>query len=321
MADLKAVNSEQLDALVESIRIQVERAGEFPMDWRTGFNEIVEHTPEDLTVTVQAGLSLGGLQSRLRVAGQWLPIDPLDSDLSIGELIEGNHFGPRRHAHGTIRDHLIGLAVVTGEGKLARNGGKVVKNVAGYDLLKLFTGSRGSLGRVVEATFKLLPLPEVFTALEREVSTADAAAELRAHFHTAHFQPAWMDLVMIPGSRPVFSMGFEGAGEEVEEQVQRALAHGLVVSPRPMMWERRFHDACPRPIWRSHLPSKLPSALSPLGEGPFLALLGCGLVATAPSVACPPVSQTSPAEMAIANRLKAMFDPKGILPPLPYERC
>lgn len=318
LAQLKVVNSCGLDALMESVRLRLESGEGFPRDCCRDLAAVVEHAPEDLTITVQAGMPLRALQAHLRASGQWLPVDPFDSSLTIGALVEGNHFGPRRHAHGTIRDHLIGLAVITGEGKLVRSGGKVVKNVAGYDLLKLFTGSGGSLGRVVEATFKLLPLPEDSKALHVELSNIGEAAPLRAVFNTAQFQPAWLNLVATPGGKPVFSVGFEGVGEDVAEQAARAWGQGLLLSEQPLPAESRFHSICPRPTWRSFLPSKLLGELCMFGSGPFMACLGSGVVACQPGVA-PPPSPPSPAELAIAQRLKSAFDPKGILPPLPYE--
>jgi glycolate oxidase FAD binding subunit len=122
---------------------------------------VVEHEPGDLTVTVEAGLTVAGLQEALRARGQWLSLDPPDADrATVGGVIAANACGPRRHLYGTIRDLLIGVTVVTADGAVVRGGGKVVKNVAGYDLPKLFIGSWGTLGVVVEATFKLRPLPD-----------------------------------------------------------------------------------------------------------------------------------------------------------------
>jgi glycolate oxidase FAD binding subunit len=122
---------------------------------------VVEHEPGDLTVTVEAGLTVAALQEALRARGQWLSLDPPDAErATVGGVIAANASGPRRHLYGTIRDLLIGVTVVTADGAVVRGGGKVVKNVAGYDLPKLFIGSWGTLGVVVEATFKLRPLPD-----------------------------------------------------------------------------------------------------------------------------------------------------------------
>ena len=101
--------------------------------------ELIEHVPEDMTAIAQAGMTLADFQSRLAKAGQWLPVDPPHPQaVTIGELLACNLNGPRRFGCGTIRDWVIGMAVVLPDGRLIRNGGKVVKNVAGFDLCRLF---------------------------------------------------------------------------------------------------------------------------------------------------------------------------------------
>ena len=123
-------------------------------------NQIVEHVPHDLTVTVEAGLPLITLQAALGQANQWLALDPnLDQAATIGGIIATNATGPRRLRYGGVRDQIIGVRVVLPDGTIAKGGGKVVKNVAGYDLPKLFTGALGTLGVIVSATFRLYPLP------------------------------------------------------------------------------------------------------------------------------------------------------------------
>lgn len=124
-------------------------------------SRVVEHEPGDLTATVEAGITMSALQAELGRRGQWLSLDPPDPGRStVGGVVASNASGPRRHLYGTMRDLLLGVRVVTGEGLVVRGGGKVVKNVAGYDLPKLFVGSFGTLGVVVEATVKLRPRPD-----------------------------------------------------------------------------------------------------------------------------------------------------------------
>src|SRR3990172_741034 len=109
-------------------------------------NAVVEHEPADLTTTVQAGMTLSELQGRLGAAGQLLPLDPPGGErATIGGILATNASGPWRHAFGGARDMTIGLRVVTAEGRITRAGGRVVKNVAGYDLCKLYIGSLGTL--------------------------------------------------------------------------------------------------------------------------------------------------------------------------------
>ena len=145
-------------------------------------DRVVEHEPGDLTVIVEAGRTFAALQATLRERGQWLSLDPPDdARATIGGVLATNASGPRRQLYGTARDLLIGLTVITADGALVRGGGKVVKNVAGYDLPKLFVGSYGTLGVIVEVTVRLRPRPDderlVAVPFER---LKDAGAAVRA---------------------------------------------------------------------------------------------------------------------------------------------
>ncbi|HET7310183.1 MAG TPA: FAD-binding oxidoreductase [Mycobacteriales bacterium] len=136
----------------------------------TAMDRVVEHAAGDLVVTVQAGASLTDLQAALGTAGQWLALDPPDDGATVGGVVATATSGPRRLRFGTPRDLLIGITVVLADGTVARSGGKVVKNVAGYDLGKLFSGSFGTLGVIAECTFRLHPV-----APARRVVSVDAA--------------------------------------------------------------------------------------------------------------------------------------------------
>ncbi len=135
----------------------------------TRLNQILEYVPHDQTVTVQTGMRFADLQAALAQAGQWLALDPLLApEATIGAVVATNATGARRLRYGGVRDQIIGVRVATAEGVLAKGGGKVVKNVAGYDLPKLFTGSLGTLGVIVSATFRVYPLtPESRTVVLR----------------------------------------------------------------------------------------------------------------------------------------------------------
>jgi glycolate oxidase FAD binding subunit len=123
-------------------------------------DRILDHEAGDMTVTAQAGVTVAALQYALAAERQWLPLDPpRATDMTLGGLIAADRNGPLRYAYGTVRDWLLGVRVVMADGTCVRGGGRVVKNVAGYDLPKLFAGSYGSLGAIVEATFKVRPLP------------------------------------------------------------------------------------------------------------------------------------------------------------------
>ena len=144
----------------------------------TQLNHIVEYEPANLTVTVEAGITMSALQKALAVHQQFLPLDPPQpSRATLGGVIATNAYGPLRLRYGTVRDWLIGTRVVLADGTIVRGGGKVVKNVAGYDLPKLFVGSHGTLAVIAEATFKLTPLPPVSCTL---IATAGGPDTLSA---------------------------------------------------------------------------------------------------------------------------------------------
>lgn len=152
------------------------------MALRTGtLDRIVEYTPADLTITVEAGATLGAIQAALGTQGQWLPWDPpVPASATIGGLLAAGASGPLRLGYGTPRDWVLGMRVALGDGRLVKSGGKVVKNVAGYDTHKLHIGALGTLGVILEATFKLAPLPEHSATLLlacRDRAEAGALAE------------------------------------------------------------------------------------------------------------------------------------------------
>jgi len=142
-----------------------------------GIDGIIDHVPEDLTVTVRAGMPFAALRDALAAHGQFLPLDPphIARGATIGGVIASNSNGFGRYRYGGVRDLLLGVRAALADGTIARAGGRVVKNVAGYDLNKLFIGSLGTLGVVVEATFKILPVPPVARAASATFATAQDA--------------------------------------------------------------------------------------------------------------------------------------------------
>jgi hypothetical protein len=121
---------------------------------------VIEHEAGDLTCTVEAATPLAELQSQIAASGQMLALDPPpESGLTVGDVFDRALFGPRAHRHGLPRDLVLGVRVRLTGGRVVRGGGKVVKNVAGYDLPKLFTGAGGLLGELLELTIRLHPLP------------------------------------------------------------------------------------------------------------------------------------------------------------------
>ena len=121
--------------------------------------KLIRHEPADLIATAEAGMTLRDFQSHLREKGQWLPIDSIDAHATLGGVVATGLSGPQQLGYGPLRSFIIGMRAVLSDGALIKSGGQVVKNVAGYDLCKLFTGSFGTLGVMTEITFKLRPLP------------------------------------------------------------------------------------------------------------------------------------------------------------------
>lgn len=147
-------------------------------------SRIVAYEAEDMTIVAQAGITLGDLSAAMAARNQRLPIDPRDPDATtLGALIGAAHAGPLRLSEGTVRDLLIGIQFVGHGGKVIRAGGRVVKNVAGYDLMKVMTGSFGSLGIVTEATFKVRPIPENYTIAIGSFGDAGAAFAAASKLH------------------------------------------------------------------------------------------------------------------------------------------
>ncbi len=282
-------------------------------------NRVVEHAPEDLTVTVETGITLLALQTELGKRGQWLPVDPpRPEQLSIRELLEENATGPRRFGWGTIRDYLIGLRVVLADGRIIKSGGKVVKNVAGYDLAKLFIGSRGTLGVVVEATFKLRPLPEAEAFAQAHCETLDKAAALIGLTLDSELTPAVLDLHNLSVARARASdgftlvLGFAGTREEVEWQVARSGELGVGV-PSSLAHEKTFWSDDSPAHCHSCLPSRLVDELRRLGQAPFLARAGNGLIYHREATRAPKTDLP----VRLIRRLKDAFDPRRILPEFP----
>ena len=123
-------------------------------------DRLIAHAVGDLTVTVEAGMKFAQVQEILATAGQFLPLDPVYPDrATIGGIIATANTGSLRHRYGGVRDLLLGISFVRADGKIAKAGGRVVKNVAGYDMMKLFTGSYGTLGILTEVTLRVYPQP------------------------------------------------------------------------------------------------------------------------------------------------------------------
>ena len=184
-------------------------------------DEVIEHAPGDQIVRVQAGIKLEDLQERLAGADQMLGIDPPEEGATIGGVVAANSTGPRRYRYGTIRDLIIGLTFVRSDGTIARAGGKVVKNVAGYDLAKLFTGSLGTLGVIAECNFRLHPKPEVGQTVAVELSSPAAANGAAQAILHSQLVPSAVQLNWGEDAR-LLTVLIEGIEASVEAQARTA---------------------------------------------------------------------------------------------------
>ncbi len=136
--------------------------------------QCIEYPARDMTITVQSGMTIQQLRELLRAEKQFLPVDlPFPDRSTVGGAIATNFFGLRRLGYGTLRDYVIGISAMNDEGVEIKGGGRVVKNVAGYDLMKLFIGSYGTLAFITQVTFKVVPLPEDRQALLISVAAAE----------------------------------------------------------------------------------------------------------------------------------------------------
>ncbi|MBX9790546.1 MAG: FAD-binding oxidoreductase [Pirellulales bacterium] len=201
-----------------------------------GMNNIVDYPARDMTITVEAGLRVADLADKLAAENQWLPIDiPEASQATIGGAIASNASGPRRYAHGTIRDYVIGIRAVDGRGTAFQAGGRVVKNVAGYDFCKLLCGSFGTLAVITQVTLKIKPRPPASAWAWCELPSLEAADKLLATLTTSATTPTAIELLTGPPpdeEGPLASVaparlliGYEGTAAEVAwqlEQIQMA---------------------------------------------------------------------------------------------------
>lgn len=214
---------------------------------------ITDYQPADLTVTAQAGVTLAHLQSVLAEHGQWLPLDVACPERqTLGGIIAARADSLRRLSCGSVRDSLLGVAVVNAQGEVVKGGGKVVKNVAGYDLPKLYCGSWGTLGIVTEATFKVAPLPEasatVLLPLEAERNSEDVldallGSELEPSFLVLLNPAAAYDILEGGAISQYVAVGFDGSSEAVAWQLETVgYSEGVLGADAAASMRRRLRD-------------------------------------------------------------------------------
>ncbi len=198
-------------------------------------NRVLEYEPADLTATVQAGCALTEFNQQAAKHRQFIPLDPFGQTHStIGGIIASASSGPLRCAYGTPRDWLVGITVVHPNGGVTKAGGKVVKNVAGYDLCKLYTGSFGSLAMIAELSFKLRSLPPTEKTLVFYAADAQSLCELALRISDSDVQPSAMELISpieelglpIESNRFALALRFLNEAETIESQLNDAARLG-----------------------------------------------------------------------------------------------
>jgi glycolate oxidase FAD binding subunit len=202
--------------------------------YTNALNRITEYAPADLTATVEAGVTLGSLQATLAPEGQWLPWNPPGGErATIGGLVAAGLSGPLRLGYGTARDRVLGMTVALGDGRLVKSGGRVVKNVAGYDAHKLHIGAFGTLGVIVSATFKLAPLPERRASIAFLCPSVAVALTLAARLRERPLSPISLAMHQQPVSVMLYAR-FAGVDAAVERQLRVATAHAAALAIAPV---------------------------------------------------------------------------------------
>jgi glycolate oxidase FAD binding subunit len=327
-----------------------------------GLDGIVDHVPEDLTVTVRAGMAFAALRDTLARHGQFLPLDPphVARGATVGGILAANSNGFGRYRYGGVRDLVLGVRAALADGTIARAGGRVVKNVAGYDLNKLFIGSLGTLGVVVEATFKILPVPPVtnaataiFTTPNDAFGAADALVRtslrptalvvertddrrwrllVAAAGEAAPVERAMAELGRVATARGATAEALgdaEAALGPLREIVDLAMGGAVVRAALPISAQVAFAEAAARVDREARVIADAASgiALVHLRDETGVVVAADGLLATArvlggsarverTAVAgLDPFSGPEPSGAFLMRRLKAAFDPNGILEP------
>ena len=204
---------------------------------------IVEYVPGDLTLTARAGTRLAEIATATRAHGQWLPLDPWGGDAgTIGATVSTATSGPHAHATGLPRDVVLGLEFVTGTGDVVRSGGRVVKNVAGFDLTRLLVGSWGTLGIITEVTVRLRARPDrVRSVAVRPAHVDELPVELRA----LPFTPLASELIdealarhLAAGDRQTLLVQIGGNERSIAAQIDLLARLGTLTDVDDGIWER-----------------------------------------------------------------------------------
>ena len=220
-------------------------------------DRVTDYAPADLTVTAQAGVTVSQLQEVLAAHGQFLPLDAARPALqTVGGVVAARANSLRRLAYGSVRDSLLGVRVLNSRGEWIKGGGKVVKNVAGYDLPKLYCGSFGTLGLIVEATFKVAPLPPASATVALPLDPNHNSEDVLDRLLASDLAPSFLSLLnpeaaaaVMPDAAPAqyIVLGFDGDGEAIAWQLETlgatALPAEVADAVRPRLRDFPLDDA------------------------------------------------------------------------------
>jgi glycolate dehydrogenase FAD-binding subunit len=309
----------------------------------SGLDEIVEHNEGDLTAVLQAGVPLARAQQRFAEAGQMLALDPPDDRATIGGVVATNDSGPLRTRYGGIRDLVVGMRVALADGTVAKSGGKVIKNVAGYDLAKLFVGSFGTLGAILEVSVRLHPVPPATATAVVRSDDPDVLGRAAMALSHARLEQLGLDVRWEAGEGAVLSRFGGAAAIPQAKAAARLMGDAELVEDDDELW-RAQRDAQRSPsglvVKVSALQTDLPELLRVARESgaTLVGRAGLGLhwlrLDTGPAEALvaklrrrwtavvldhPPDLEAGPHEprdagaRVLARRVKERFDPEGRL--------
>jgi glycolate oxidase FAD binding subunit len=311
-----------------------------------GLNRILEHNVGDFTAVLEAGVPLATAQAAFAEERQMLALDPALMDAAtVGGVMATNDSGPMRHRYGSVRDLVVGATVALSDGTLAKSGGKVIKNVAGYDLAKLFTGSFGTLGLIVRVAVRLHPLPEQTATAHGSSDDPERLGAAAVALASQPLESDCLDLDWRDGvGRLLVRFGGAAAAEQAAETVARmgelGLEQAAAIEDDDELWmAQRVHQRgeCILKVSgrATDLPAVCRAATAVVGR-PALGLYWLALPAEAAAVeaardalsprACtlldaPPALRAEawaapdPAALALMARVKERFDPGRVFRP------
>jgi len=266
-----------------------------------GLTRILEHEPGDLIVIVEAGIRLSALDAQLAAHGQLLALDP-PGDPTVGACLAANLSGPRRHRYGAPRDLVLGATLVLADGTVASSGGKVVKNVAGFDLAKLVCGSEGRLGLIARVCLRLHPRPAAARTVVVPLQDSAHAACLASAVLRSTLAPSAVD-VHWPGR---LALLFEGSARAVADQVATAGALLGAVEAGSDVWS----EAGGRQLAARGRVSFAPGELAALLDAWPRAVVRAGAGA---AYVPDPVADARPAGVRVLEeRIREQLDPQGV---------